>query len=84
LSCKYNIITMKDLFYAIQDLFVNVLFLPFDGLRSLELDNWWAANFMSWVLTLIGLVAFVYWMLQLRKFDKNNEEDKSITSHSYL
>ena len=75
---------MKDFFYAIQDLFVDVLFLPLDALRSLELDNWWAANFVSWILTLIGLVAFVYWMLQLRKFDKNNEEDKSITSHSYL
>jgi hypothetical protein len=75
---------MKDFFYAIQDLFVDVLFLPFDALRRLELDNWWAANIVSWILTLIGLVAFVYWMLQLRKFDKNNEEDKSITSHSYL
>lgn len=75
---------MKDFFYAIQDLFVNVLFYPFDSLRSIELDNWWAANIMTWILTIIGLVAFVYWMLQLKKFDKNNEEDKSITSHSYL
>ena len=75
---------MKDFFYAIQDLFVDFLFLPLDGLRALELENWWAANIMSWILTLIGLVAFVYWMIQLRKFDKNNEEDKSITSHSYL
>jgi len=39
---------------------------------------------MTWLLTIIGLVAFVYWMLQLRKFDQNNEEDKSVTSHSYL
>ena len=84
MPCKYNIITMKDFFYAIQDLFVDVLFLPFDYLRFLELDNWWSANIISWILTVIGLVAFVYWMLQLRKFDKNNEEDKSITSHSYL
>lgn len=75
---------MKDFFYAIQDLFVNVLFAPFDALRALELDNWWAANIMSWLFTIIGLVAFVYWMLQLKKFNDNNEEDKSITSHSYL
>jgi len=74
----------KSFWEAIADLFVDVLFLPLDALRSLELDNWWAANFVSWILTLIGLVAFVYWMLQLRKFDKDNEEDKSITSHSYL
>jgi hypothetical protein len=84
LPCKYNIITMKDFFYAIQDLFVDVLFAPFDALRALELDNWWSANIMSWLFTIIGLVAFVYWMLQLKKFNDNNEEDKSITSHSYL
>ena len=75
---------MKDFFYAIQDLFVNVLFAPFDALRALELDNWWMANFMSWILMLVGLAAFVYWMLQLKKYDANNEEDKSISSHSYL
>jgi hypothetical protein len=32
----------------------------------------------------IGVVAFVYWMLQLKSFNDNNEEDKSISSHSYL
>ncbi|WP_452221563.1 DUF6341 family protein [Lacinutrix salivirga] len=75
---------MKDFFYAIQDLFVDVLFAPFDALRALELENWFAANFMSWVFIIIGMVAFVYWMLQLKKFNDNNEEDKSISSHSYL
>lgn len=75
---------MKDFFYAIQDLFVNVLFWPLDQLRSLELENWFAANFMSWIFIAIGIVAFVYWMLQLKRFNDNNEEDKSITSHSYL
>ena len=75
---------MKDFFYGIQDLFVDVLFAPFDALRSLELENWFAANVMSWIFMLIGFVAFVYWMLQLKSFNDNNEEDKSITSHSYL
>ena len=75
---------MKDFFYAIQDLFVDVLFAPFDALRALELDNWWSANIMSWLFTIIGLVAFVYWMLQLKKFNDNNEEDKSVSAHSYL
>jgi hypothetical protein len=75
---------MKDFFYAIQDLFVNVLFAPFDALRSLELENWFAANFMSWLFIIVGFVAFTYWMLQLKKFNDNNEEDKSISSHSYL
>lgn len=75
---------MKDFFYAIQDLFVNVLFAPFDALRALELDNWWAANGISWIFTIIGLVAFVYWMLQLKGFNDRGEEDKSVTAHSYL
>jgi len=75
---------MKDFFYAIQDLFVDVLFAPFDALRTIELTNWFGANVMSWLFMAIGLVAFVYWMGQLKKFNDNGEEDKSISSHSYL
>ena len=75
---------MTDFFYAIEDLFVNVLFAPFDALAALELENWFAANAFNWLLMLVGVVAFVYWMLQLKKFNDNNEEDKSISSHSYL
>lgn len=75
---------MKDFFYAIQDLFVDVLFVPFDALRALELEHWWSANIVSWIFIIIGIVAMVYWMLQLKKYDANNDEDKSITSHSYL
>jgi Kef-type K+ transport system membrane component KefB len=75
---------MKDFFYAIQDLFVNVLFAPYDALRALELDNWWTANIVSWIFVVICFVAFIYWMKQLKSYNDNNEEDKSITSHSYL
>lgn len=75
---------MKDFFYAIQDLFVNFLFKPLDFLRALELENWWAANTLNWIFMLIGFVAFVYWMKQLKIFNDNNEENKSISSHSYL
>ena len=75
---------MKDFFYAIQDFFVNVAFAPFDALRALELDKWFAANGINWIFMIVGFVAFVYWMLQLKKFSANNEEDKSISSHSYL
>jgi hypothetical protein len=39
---------------------------------------------VSWVLMAIGFAAFIYWMGQLKKFNDNNEEDKSSTSHSYL
>ncbi|MFD2551544.1 uracil phosphoribosyltransferase [Bizionia sediminis] len=75
---------MTDFFYAIEDLFVNVLFAPFDAFAVLELENWFAANAVNWLFMIIGAVAFVYWMIQLKKFNDNNEEDKSITSHSYL
>ena len=74
----------KNFWEAIADLFENVLFAPLNALAKLELENWWAANFVSWIFIVIGLVAFVYWMGQLKKFNANNEEDKSVTSHSYL
>ncbi|WP_147676982.1 DUF6341 family protein [Algibacter pacificus] len=75
---------MKDFFYAIQDLFVDVLLAPMDALRALELENWFAASAISWIFVIIGFVAMVYWMLQLKKFNDNDEEDKSISAHSYL
>ncbi|MFD0834723.1 uracil phosphoribosyltransferase [Mariniflexile aquimaris] len=75
---------MKDFFYAIQDLFVDYLFAPFDALKELELTNWFAANTISWIFLIIGFAAFVYWMKQLKIFNDNNEEDKSISSHSFL
>ena len=75
---------MKDFFYAIQDLFVDILFIPFDGLRALELDSWWLANLVSWIFIIVGMAAFLYWMKELKTANDNNEEDMSITSHSYL
>ena len=74
----------RDIFYAIQEFTEEVLFAPFNALRALELENWTAANVMNWLFMLIGSVAFVYWMIQLKKFNDNNEEDTSSTSHSYL
>ena len=75
---------MKDFFYAIQDLFVNVLFAPYDALREIEYDNWWTANMVSWLFIIICFAAFMYWMKQLKSYNDNGEEDKSVTSHSYL
>lgn len=75
---------MKDFLYSIQDLFVDVLFAPLDALRALELESWFLANAFSWIFMLIGFVAMVYWMFELKKYNDNNEEDKSISAHSYL
>ena len=76
--------TWKGVFEGIQSITENVLFVPFDMLRAVELDNWWFANIMSWILMLVGFVAFIYWMGQLKKFNDNDEEDKTSTSHSFL
>lgn len=75
---------MKEFFTAIQELFETVLFVPFNMLREIELDNWWFANIVTWVFLAILVVSFAYWMFQLKDFSDNNEEDKTISSHSFL
>ena len=74
----------KGFFEGIQSLFVDVLFAPFDMLRSIAPESWVLSNIISWLLMEIGVVAFLYWMGQLKKFNDNNEEDRSSTSHPYL
>jgi|TARA_Y100000991_G_scaffold50077_1_gene36211 hypothetical protein len=75
---------MKDFFNGIQELFETVLFVPFNILRETELENWWISNIVTWIFLLILIVSFSYWMFELKKFSDNNEEDKSISSHSFL
>lgn len=75
---------MKDFFELIASLFEDVLFIPFDAIRELELSSWFAANGLNFIFILIVAVAFVYWMLQLKKFNDNNEEDRSVKAHVFL
>ena len=75
---------MKEFFTAIQELFETVLFVPFNMLREIELDNWWFANIVTWVFLAILVVSVTYWMFQLKAFSDNNEENKTISSHSFL
>lgn len=75
---------MKEFFTAIQELFETVLFVPFNMLREIELDNWWFANIVTWIFLAILVVSVTYWMFQLKAFSDNNEEDKTISSHSFL
>jgi len=74
----------KGFFEGIQSLFVDVVFAPFDMLRSIAPESWFLSNIVSWFLMAIGVVAFVYWMGQLKKFNDNNEEDRTSTGHTYL
>lgn len=75
---------MKGLFEGIQSFMEGVALAPMNILRALELENWFAANILNWLFMLVGIVAFVYWMKQLKGFNDNNEEKRSVVSHSFL
>lgn len=75
---------MKDFFEGIAWLFTEILFIPFDALRELQSDYWFLANFLNWIFIIICFAAFVYWMLQLKKFNDNDEEDRDPKAHSFL
>jgi len=75
---------MKNFFEGIAWLFEEILFLPYNVLRNLELSNWTLANIVNWAFLLIGFAALIFWVLQLNLFDKNGEEDKDPSAHSFL
>ena len=75
---------MKGLFEGIQSFMEGVAMAPLNGLRALELENWFAANIFNWLFMIIGMIAFVYWMKQLKGFNENKEENRSVVSHSFL
>ncbi|MGA8853328.1 MAG: uracil phosphoribosyltransferase [Christiangramia sp.] len=70
---------MKDFFEGIAWLFENILFYPLDALRYLQMDSWALANVINWIFVIIGILAFGYWMKQLKIFhdeDKRNDRTK--------
>lgn len=75
---------VKGFFEGIQWLFENILFLPHEFLREVELTSWWIANCVNFFFLLIGVVALVYWSKKLKDFDDKGEEDKDVTAHSFL
>ena len=75
---------MKAFFEGIAWLFEEILFLPYDLLRQIEASSWTLSNTVNWIFVLVGFSALIYWILQLNSFDKNGEEDKDSTSHSFL
>lgn len=84
LQYKYITMELKDVFYGIESITEALLLEPMDALRAVELDSWALANVANWLFMLIGFVAMVYWLLQLKKFNENNEEDRTSTSHAFL
>ncbi|WP_338144579.1 DUF6341 family protein [Aequorivita xiaoshiensis] len=69
---------LKDIWEGIASFFETVLLNPLDGMRDFELQTWWGANIMSWIFLAIGSVAFVYWLIQLKKYDENTDD-----THTY-
>ena len=62
----------NNIFKATGDFFTNIAFKPFDSIRFM--DNWWVQNSFSWILSIICMVAIVYWMGQLKKFKNEGTE----------
>jgi|TARA_B100001093_G_scaffold251546_1_gene240900 hypothetical protein len=75
---------MKAFFESIAWLFEEILFLPYSFFREIELSSWTLANSINWVFLVVGFSAMIYWVLQLNLFDKNGEEDKDPSAHSFL
>lgn len=73
----------KDLFEAIEFLFVEILFIPFDFIR-LGISNWIIQNALNFTFIIVISAALVYWTLELIKYDKNGDEKKDVTAHSFL
>ena len=73
----------KDLFEAIEFLFVEVLFIPFDFIR-LDISSWLIQNGINFTFMLVISAALLYWTLELIKYDKKGDEKKDVTPHSFL
>lgn len=62
----------NNIFKAIGDFFTTILFAPYNGIR--HMDNWWAQNMVSWIFLSVGLIAFLYWLGELKKYQKTENE----------
>jgi hypothetical protein len=75
---------MKAFFEGIQWLFENIIFIPHNYLRELELEHWFAANIINWIFVIICTAAMVYWIKQLKLHKDNNDEYQDTTAHSFF
>tara|TARA_B100000902_G_C26842906_1_gene684294 strand:+ start:354 stop:581 length:228 start_codon:yes stop_codon:yes gene_type:complete len=75
---------MKNFFEGIAWLFEEILFIPYNIFRELEVTSWTLSNSVNWIFMIVGFLAMVYWIVQLNIFDKNGEEDKDPSAHSFL
>jgi len=76
--------SFKAFFEGIESVTEAILTTPFDGIRDLELSNWFIANGLNWIFVIIGFAALIFWLKELKRYDEEGTDDKSSTSHSYL
>ena len=74
---------MKELFEAIEFLFVEILFFPFDFIR-LDITSWIFQNAINFSFIFVISAALVYWTLELVKYDKMEGKETEVTAHSFL
>jgi hypothetical protein len=70
----------SNIFRWIGSLFTDLLFLPFNWLRTSVAHadlGWWVSNAVNWGFLVVLLVLFAYWMGQSRKFVKEGTEDRA-------
>ena len=72
-----------DIFEAIEFLFVEILFVPFDFIR-LDISSWLIQNMVNFSFMVVIASALTYWTLELIKYDKRGDEKKDVTAHSFL
>ena len=78
-----NAMDFIDIFEAIEFLFVEILFVPFDFIR-LDISSWLIQNMVNFSFMIVIASALTYWTLELVKYDKKGDEKKDVTAHSFL
>ncbi|NCT09022.1 MAG: hypothetical protein GW772_02920 [Flavobacteriia bacterium] len=70
----------SNIFRWIGTFFTEVLFLPFQWIRTqiaTQELGWWISNAVNWGFLLVLLILFGYWMKQSKKFLDEGTEDKA-------
>ncbi|MFK8059473.1 MAG: hypothetical protein AB8B78_05215 [Polaribacter sp.] len=71
---------VSNIFRWIGSLFTDLLFIPFNWLRTSVAHadfGWWISNAVNWGFLLVLLGLFYYWMKESRSFVKNGTEDRA-------
>lgn len=78
---KVNIMEWTSFWHGIQYIFEEILFIPLDALRTIELDSWWLANIVNIIFFLIAASAFIYWMKRLGDFRDDEKQNAAHSAH---